>query len=119
MLKPNLATQSIHGSSQPPSGGCVLKRMSLPKQIVGWPAAFRRLCVETNYGIGGYSDGHPAAFRRLCVETRSWSATVELLTPAAFRRLCVETAGISAGLLKMVPAAFRRLCVETARRRHG
>ena len=34
------------------------------------PAAFRRLCVETNLiALYGVQD-EPAAFRRLCVETR-------------------------------------------------
>ena len=35
-----------------------------------FPAAFRRLCVETGGG-GSHGGGNsPAAFRRLCVETR-------------------------------------------------
>ena len=33
----------------------------------------------------------PAAFRRLCVETELLSDTGEVIEPAAFRRLCVET----------------------------
>ena len=36
-------------------------------------------------------DLEPAAFRRLCVETQSSAANGVLLSPAAFRRLCVET----------------------------
>ena len=33
---------------QPPSGGCVLKpKSSRNTLVVGGPAAFRRLCVET------------------------------------------------------------------------
>ena len=56
--------------SQPPSGGCVLK-LSLPYPISTnrYPAAFRRLCVETiPFPLFSYL-GSPAAFRRLCVET--------------------------------------------------
>ena len=33
------------------------------------PAAFRRLCVETQELINKIASGEPAAFRRLCVET--------------------------------------------------
>ena len=56
--------------SQPPSGGCVLK-LSLPfraRQMSG-PAAFRRLCVETDKVPEDKKPKDPAAFRRLCVET--------------------------------------------------
>ena len=37
----------------------------------------------------------PAAFRRLCVETENRKAVFRRLDPAAFRRLCVETILIS------------------------
>ena len=33
------------------------------------PAAFRRLCVETEILVYGLCTEGPAAFRRLCVET--------------------------------------------------
>ena len=33
------------------------------------PAAFRRLCVETEHELGQKLKASPAAFRRLCVET--------------------------------------------------
>ena len=33
----------------------------------------------------------PAAFRRLCVETEGKKDFVRIKKPAAFRRLCVET----------------------------
>ena len=55
------------------------------------PAAFRRLCVETNHRHHCFIPDRPAAFRRLCVETAPPSAKVEIREPAAFRRLCVET----------------------------
>ena len=35
-----------------------------------FPAAFRRLCVETLLSGLGSSEKDPAAFRRLCVETQ-------------------------------------------------
>ena len=78
----------------------------------------------------------PAAFRRLCVETELLPVKTNSKGPAAFRRLCVETVGghgagdkygtqpPSGGCVlkranarrkarKQTPAAFRRLCVET------
>ena len=80
----------------------------------------------------------PAAFRRLCVETQTMQNLSQMLDPAAFRRLCVETflengfeckefQPPSGGcVLKLgsnlfscgifLPAAFRRLCVETFRK---
>ena len=108
-----------------------------------YPAAFRRLCVETLTGVKYFVDiAVPAAFRRLCVETSSYSARVALLryqppsggcvlkhvrhihkrtseTPAAFRRLCVETPTIYYGISPTRPAAFRRLCVETRKPNSG
>ena len=57
------------------------------------PAAFRRLCVETNDDAGAQPAALPAAFRRLCVETIAFEDPPMTLVPAAFRRLCVETSG--------------------------
>ena len=79
-------------NAQPPSGGCVLKQAGKPagRKIIK-PAAFRRLCVETNNGIMAYALYSPAAFRRLCVETYPYHQNPYPDRPAAFRRLCVET----------------------------
>ena len=55
----------------------------------------------------------PAAFRRLCVETQPVVTITPPRPPAAFRRLCVETPTAVAERRAKVPAAFRRLCVET------
>ena len=56
--------------SQPPSGGCVLKpHFSILIIIAAFPAAFRRLCVETGDAARTFCPKNPAAFRRLCVET--------------------------------------------------
>ena len=101
------------------------------------PAAFGRLCVETDILNLLLIGGFPAAFGRLCVETLAVEPPLQPLPPAAFGRLCVETqnqrldgtASIqppSGGcVLKPVidhrnkaiqnPAAFGRLCVETLR----
>ena len=57
--------------NQPPSGGCVLKLYIYPLIFfVLDPAAFGRLCVETEVAAAqGISKEQPAAFGRLCVET--------------------------------------------------
>ena len=123
--------------SQPPSGGCVLKQDNRDNFVhTNYPAAFRRLCVETSLKVALNLSVNPAAFRRLCVETFALFKHRMEEAPAAFRRLCVETVyanvaklpGVtqppSGGcvlkhlpddwLYKLVgPAAFRRLCVET------
>ena len=102
------------GSTQPPSGGCVLK---LPNhQIISKtaiPAAFRRLCVETWIDRQIQYWQQPAAFRRLCVETVISATACCVSPPAAFRRLCVETSNPLMRVISSMPAAFRRLCVET------
>ena len=55
---------------QPPSGGCVLKPLTLVlPSIWASPAAFGRLCVETAARGIGQPAAEPAAFGRLCVET--------------------------------------------------
>ena len=56
--------------AQPPSGGCVLKLNLGGRSKTGAiPAAFGRLCVETDYIFSKHRFTHPAAFGRLCVET--------------------------------------------------
>ena len=99
------------------------------------PAAFGRLCVETDYRIELKRKNRPAAFGRLCVETVSrtrgiapmaqppsggcvlklalYRESKRTMLPAAFGRLCVETDGNASNILHLVPAAFGRLCVET------
>ena len=92
MLKPAEIDPNATYFVQPPSGGCVLKphaAFGLHEQPV--PAAFGRLCVETN------DSGYP----------------IELRQPAAFGRLCVETICLRCKDDKSLPAAFGRLCVET------
>ena len=114
-----------------------MKRLwRLPRRWESVPAAFRRLCVETDRSKSCKRDGRcqppsggcvlklraffaasllprPAAFRRLCVETASSTGTCCTATPAAFRRLCVETYQYPLVNAIFRPAAFRRLCVET------
>ena len=114
----------------------MLKRFQLLQKMSNQqPAAFRRLCVETQSPHTRNQHENPAAFRRLCVETYFLITLINPNYPAAFRRLCVETLtnGVcptspvqppSGGcVLKLIceirsgeemgPAAFRRLCVET------
>ena len=57
-------------AAQPPSGGCVLKPEAAIIRVAGnQPAAFGRLCVETNCWAYSLIQNDPAAFGRLCVET--------------------------------------------------
>ena len=57
---------------QPPSGGCVLKRCVKPcLHGFSYPAALGRLCVETRASFDFGSPIIPAALGRLCVETLS------------------------------------------------
>ena len=84
MLKPTLGGRYKSQKPQPPSGGCVLK-LKMPIHILKFmmPAAFRRLCVETEHHVWHARLCRPAAFRRLCVETLI--TTVLKLRPNASR----------------------------------
>ena len=100
------------------------------------PAAFRRLCVETEVSqyrrnrlrfqppLGGCvlkqqkQINHCHLFHQPplggCVLKRyDYQRRLTLTRPAAFRRLCVETSAQHLPMLWRDPAAFRRLCVET------
>ena len=84
---------------QPPSGGCVLKQVTVMgvKKFNG-PAAFGRLCVETGAIRRFFGNLVPAAFGRLCVETNDiHQFDYEQEKPAAFGRLCVETTSLDFG----------------------
>ena len=49
VLKPAVSGAGVRVRSQPPSGGCVLKQnSSYNRPSCQHPAAFGRLCVETN-----------------------------------------------------------------------
>ena len=114
MLKRASTWQSLKKVGQPPSGGCVLKQYIFwLKSIHRLPAAFGRLCVETDLISGRDSLSSAAAFGRLCVETLIAVITVSIIQPAAFGRLCVETAHRPFVPTMSYPAAFGRLCVET------
>mgnify|MGYP001789334273 CR=1 FL=1 len=100
------------------------------------PAAFRRLCVETQLAGDMGMTFEPAAFRRLCVETmvhglrlttasQPPSGGCVLKLPLRFGRRNNRLQPPSGGcVLKHLlqechqdikdPATFRRLCVETA-----
>ena len=60
-------------------------------QLMIYPAAFGRLCVETSPSRPAAAAQAPAAFGRLCVETKAPMTKVGITAPAAFGRLCVET----------------------------
>ncbi|EET42556.1 hypothetical protein NEISICOT_03700 [Neisseria sicca ATCC 29256] len=56
-------------TTQPPSGGCVLKPNITKFSVHAHaPAAFGRLCVETGIPARPSKPIKPAAFGRLCVE---------------------------------------------------
>ena len=92
MLKQILQLSSTNARTQPPSGGCVLKRDSFGGFREAFAsAAFGRLCVETTKCVPIPNAPLSAAFGRLCVETfRKITAETEIQS-AAFGRLCVET----------------------------
>ena len=91
MLKPCIAKAEQPNTAQPPSGGCVLKPYCIPlPKAMGQPPSGG--CVLKRYSqIALRLTGYPAAFRRLCVETSQGTPLKEITKPAAFRRLCVET----------------------------
>ena len=70
--------------------------------------------MKRRHACQGFMARIPAAFRRLCVETDTKPKQSGAARPAAFRRLCVETVSGWRFAFRIVPAAFRRLCVETA-----
>ena len=114
MLKPIAEVAAKDEFFQPPSGGCVLKPRARGEYNRGTPpAAFGRLCVETE--SVGCKPGReaPAAFGRLCVETSCLRCSSTSACPAAFGRLCVETRFARIYEKGKQPAAFGRLCVET------
>ena len=136
MLKHFLNHPHYHQHYQPPLGGCVLKpRIVICRLKSEWPAAFRRLCVETVnkiYGeavksqppLGGcvLKQAQPKTRCRLGNQPPLGGC---VLKPAPVRRAagrflqpplggCVLKHLHDAAKGRPVkPAAFRRLCVET------
>ena len=79
-----------------------------------FPAAFRRLCVETllmSVILILFVSQPPSGGCVLKLNEHAYSPRVT--RPAAFRRLCVETGNSEHISYLCPPAAFRRLCVET------
>ena len=71
---------------QPPSGGCVLKRLVESASISSSKAAaFGRLCVETVKVINNGEPVNAAAFGRLCVETLTSGSVMNLLYRSRLR----------------------------------
>ena len=115
----------------------MLKRYVGSQYTIGNPASRLQAAVCGNFlNFFNFRPDFPAAFRRLCVETILKNILFLNHYPAAFRRLCVETFFIFHSLmfkraqppsggcvlkpicwirqgLNIRPAAFRRLCVET------
>ena len=92
MLKLSILHKARLLFHQPPSGGCVLKRITtiIPTDVKFQPPSGG--CVlKLNNKDGLFKMEAPAAFRRLCVETHNTDTRRLNLNPAAFRRLCVET----------------------------
>ena len=83
MLKQRMRLASDDIEIQPPLGGCVLKPDKYQlKATSDYPAAFRRLCVETILPQSSNQAQQPAAFRRLCVETLVLDEPLARLTPS-------------------------------------
>ena len=116
MLKHCVWLVVAHCDTQPPSGGCVLKRpATVEYTIKPNPAAFGRLCVETKDGWEQrlYRFQPPSGGCVLKPDVPDGGGEPDW--PAAFGRLCVETDDLRKNHLEGVPAAFGRLCVETSR----
>ena len=99
---------------QPPLGGCVLKPLMLMRVIPRvLPAAFRRLCVET--------EKMPRAKRRWrqpplggCVLKRGNRQTdVRRIRQPPLGGCVLKPDVQPVQAVPVAPAAFRRLCVET------
>ena len=100
---------------QPPSGGCVLKRIIC--RFVNFsqnPAAFGRLCVETCMHFWHCIHLCQPPSGGCVLKHKTQKPFEKMRYPAAFGRLCVETViSATACCVSPYPAAFGRLCVET------
>ena len=77
---------------QPPSGGCVLKRLSAPyAQGLACAAAFGRLCVETKSIAAELEEMVQPPSGGCVLKLKISYLTLSRLEAAAFGRLCVET----------------------------
>ena len=82
--------------------------------VIGIPAAFGRLCVETLSTFFAKSDTATQPPSGGCVlKPFVQTAYLSDIDPAAFGRLCVETSHKNRQTRCKAPAAFGRLCVET------
>ncbi len=59
--------------------------------ITAWPAAFRRLCVETYSIASDHSAPYQPPLGGCVLKHAVMRPELRLAQPAAFRRLCVET----------------------------
>ena len=93
VLKRPLVAQIGSDWFQPPSGGCVLKlgRWSLINGV-RYPAAFGRLCVETiTTTIIPRPDLNQPPSGGCVLKPSIGAVVIGVAAPAAFGRLCVET----------------------------
>ena len=115
VLKRQNVDARIRDRLQPPSGGCVLKPPDEPPvNFQTQPAAFGRLCVETRLPFKRSPSLVPAAFGRLCVETASAPTPASPICSQPPSGGCVlKLLGRPFPFFSVQPAAFGRLCVET------
>ena len=76
---------------QPPSGGCVLKRYTRRRKHSDMASRLQAAVCWNSQILHHRNRFVPAAFRRLCVETEQATLIKVSEKAAAFRRLCVET----------------------------
>ena len=101
-------------STQPPSGGCVLKQFVIVFIILRFYAAtFGWLCVETALIDSYLCYSVAATFGWLCVETISPASVSVPSEAATFGWLCVETRFTLSQVNPHIAATFGWLCVET------
>ena len=95
--------------SQPPSGGCVLKPCGNAAVAGGGqPAAFGRLCVETNRAVvTEYIVKAQPPSGGCVLKPNNGIAGRFFNAPAAFGRLCVETGGAIAARSRVQPSRLR------------
>ena len=140
-VETNSLIRASQNSTQPPSGGCVLKQRNRANRASGnQPAAFGRLCVETwvvkqtkitpplQPPSGGCVLKPARSQSRICCKSQPPSGGCVLKLKMETRTYCEYLQPPSGGCvlkryamlevaLTMRPAAFGRLCVETAHTR--
>ena len=83
VLKPYILSLNTIQGCQPPLGGCVLKQQGYPHCPFQPPQPPLGGCVLKLRSVPlSHPTAYPAAFRRLCVETlRKWGVEIRLFQP--------------------------------------